>query len=63
MTDKQLNRAKELKRQIKICNNILTLEKDKNVWFCNSEISFMRKELFDVVKSKKADLEREYSDL
>ena len=28
-----------------------------------SEISFMRKELFDVVKSKKADLEREYSDL
>lgn len=63
MTDKQLYRAKELKKQIKTCDNILSFEKDKNVWFCNNEISFMRKEIFGVVKSKKAELEREYSEL
>ena len=63
MTDKQLARAKELKKQIKTCDNILSFEIDKNLWFCNNEFSFMRKEIFDVVKSKKAELEREYSEL
>lgn len=29
MTDKQLKRAKELKKQIKTCDNILSFEKNK----------------------------------
>ena len=63
MTDKQLNRAKEIKKHIKTCNNILSFEKNKNVWFCNNEFSFMKKEIFDVVKKKRAELEREYNEL
>jgi hypothetical protein len=63
MTDKQFERAKEIKNQLQLCNNMLSFEKDNNVIFANNFCRFIQKDLFDVVKKKKAELEREYSEL
>lgn len=63
MTDKQFKKANEIKKQIKTCENILGWQGVKTVEFANNRCEFMRNELFDVVKKKKAELEREYSEL
>ena len=63
MTDKQYKRADEIKKQLKTCENMLSFENSKVVEFANNFCGFMQKELFDVVKKKKAELEREYSEL
>ena len=63
MTDKQLRKAKELKKQIQTCDNILSFEVNKCVWLCDNEFSFMKKEIFDAVKNKKAELQAEFDNL
>ena len=63
MTDEQYKRACEIKKKLQTCNNMLIWEKSKNVEFAKNFCGFIQKELFDVVKKKKAELEREYSEL
>lgn len=63
MTDEQFKRANEIKKQIKTCENILSFEDSNVVIFANNNCNFIQKELFNVVKKKKAELEREYSEL
>ena len=63
MTDKQFERAEEIKKQIKLCENMLSFEGSNVVVFANNNCNFIQKELFNVVKKKKAELEREYSEL
>ena len=43
MTDKQFERASEIKKQLKLCNNMLSFEKDNNVIFANNFCRFIQK--------------------
>lgn len=63
MTKEQLKRAREIEKELKVCNNILGFQRNANVEFCHNFCGFMKKELFDVVKKKKADLEHEFENL
>ena len=63
MTDKQYKRANEIKRLLHICHNMLSFENTKCLEFAHNRCDFIQKELFDVVKKKEAELEREYNEL